>query len=595
MSSSRISLPGTKVWKEHRLWLSILSLALLCGLVFLWQLGDIGLIDETEPLFVEAARQMQETGDWVTPYFNGVTRFDKPPLIYWLMAVADRLIGVNEWAARLPSALSAIALVGLSGYCLQCFGCPSLPSSAPPVPPEPSFPSQRPRSQRFSAVAWMGTAILILTPEMLVWGRIGVSDMLLTGCMGMALLAFFMGYARSEQPQQRRWYLLFFVLSALAVLTKGPVGIVLPGLIIGSFLLYQGCLRQVLREMPLLLGSSLFLLLTVPWYVLVILANGEAYLDSFFGYHNFDRFTSTVNHHAGPWYFYFLVVLLGFAPWSVWLPWAMARLRFFNVAQWRGQPRSEQLGLFALHWFGGIFLFFTVAGTKLPSYVLPLMPAAAILVGGLAGQPRLRPRQHQWSALVSIVAHVVLLATLAWACFNSLQWLGHDPDMPNFPQVVQQSGVMITGTMIWVGAAIASLILLWRRLRWLWTVDAIAIVLFITLTLLPLLQLMDSQRQLPLRQIATVIRAQQQEEPIIYSGQKPSLVFYTQRPVIYIHTPKIISKEIQQRLKSAQPSVLVVGLKERLQELDLDPQRSVLLKDAGAYQLIRVQRSQPPI
>ncbi|MGB7416056.1 MAG: glycosyltransferase family 39 protein [Thermosynechococcaceae cyanobacterium] len=593
MALSRLPLSGSKIWKEHRLWFSILTLALLCGLVFLWQLGDIGLIDETEPLFVEAARQMQETGDWVTPYFNGVTRFDKPPLIYWLMAVADRLIGVNEWAARLPSALSAISLISLSFYTLQCFGCPS-PSSANSETTSEDFLASalmHPRPQRLGAIAWMGTAILILTPVMFVWGRIGVSDMLLSGCMGMALLAFFIGYAHPNQPQQKRWYLLCFVLSALAVLTKGPVGIVLPGLIIGSFLLYQGCLRQVLREMPLLLGSSLFLLLTVPWYVLVILANGEAYLDSFFGYHNFDRFTSTVNHHAGPWYFYFLVVLLGFAPWSVWLPWAMARLRFFNVAQWRQQPRSEQLGLFALHWFGGIFIFFTVAATKLPSYVLPLMPAAAILVGGLAGQPRLRLRQHQWSAVVSLVAHLILLAMLAWACFYGLQWLGKDPDMPNFPQRVRQSGVMITGAMIWAGAAIASLILLWRRLRWLWTVDAIAMVLFIALTLLPMLQLVDSQRQLPLRQIATVIRTQRQAEPIIYSGQKPSLVFYTQRPVIYIHTPEIIDKEIQQQLESSQPSVLVVGLKERLQKLNLDPQHSVLLKAAGAYQLIRIQRS----
>ena len=100
----------------------LLSLLWLCAIAwvgFLWNLGNIGLVDETEPLFAEAARQMTLTGDWITPYFNGETRFDKPPLIYWLMAVAYRTLGVNEWAVRLPSALCAIGLTCLGFYTLS--------------------------------------------------------------------------------------------------------------------------------------------------------------------------------------------------------------------------------------------------------------------------------------------------------------------------------------------------------------------------------------------------------------------------------------------------------------------------------------------
>ncbi|NEQ32892.1 MAG: glycosyltransferase, partial [Leptolyngbya sp. SIO4C5] len=89
---------------------SLLWLAIACGIAFLWKLGNVGLVDETEPLFAEASRQMYETGNWVTPYFNGETRFDKPPLVYWLMAIAFQLGGVSEWTVRLPSALAAIAL-----------------------------------------------------------------------------------------------------------------------------------------------------------------------------------------------------------------------------------------------------------------------------------------------------------------------------------------------------------------------------------------------------------------------------------------------------------------------------------------------------
>src|SRR6476469_9463474 len=100
----------------------LLSLLWLCAIAwvgFLWNLGNIGLVDETEPLFAEAARQMTVTGDWITPYFNGATRFDKPPLIYWLMALAYRTLGVNEWAVRLPSALCAIGLTCLGFYTLS--------------------------------------------------------------------------------------------------------------------------------------------------------------------------------------------------------------------------------------------------------------------------------------------------------------------------------------------------------------------------------------------------------------------------------------------------------------------------------------------
>ncbi len=105
-----------KLWDKqpNKAWtLSILWLLLISWIAFLWNLGNTGLIDETEPLFAEASRQITVTGDWITPYFNGVTRFDKPILIYWCQAIAYKLIGVNSWAVRLPSALAAIALTVL--------------------------------------------------------------------------------------------------------------------------------------------------------------------------------------------------------------------------------------------------------------------------------------------------------------------------------------------------------------------------------------------------------------------------------------------------------------------------------------------------
>lgn len=107
-------------WAMSALWL-----VLLCGIAFWWHLGSVGLIDETEPLFAEAARQMTLTGDWITPYFNEATRFDKPPLVYWLMAIAYQVVGVNEWAVRFPSALAASVLVIFGFFVLRRFGYPT--------------------------------------------------------------------------------------------------------------------------------------------------------------------------------------------------------------------------------------------------------------------------------------------------------------------------------------------------------------------------------------------------------------------------------------------------------------------------------------
>jgi Dolichyl-phosphate-mannose-protein mannosyltransferase len=127
---------------------------------------------------------MTVTGDWITPYFNEKTRFDKPPLVYWLMAIAYNTLGVNEWAARLPSAVAAIALMGIAFYTLRYFAIPR------PIQPKTNNQNSLWRS------AWIGSAIIALNPITIVWARTGVADMLLSGCMVSALLCFFIGYAQ---------------------------------------------------------------------------------------------------------------------------------------------------------------------------------------------------------------------------------------------------------------------------------------------------------------------------------------------------------------------------------------------------------------
>jgi 4-amino-4-deoxy-L-arabinose transferase-like glycosyltransferase len=574
-------------WEKQPLFARIcagLWLASLLGIAFWLHLGSTGLLDETEPLFAEAARQMRVTGDWITPYFNEETRFDKPPLVYWLMVLASYAIGFNEWAVRFPSALAASLLTVFGFYTLRYFGLP-----------RPAAQNSRHAAGEWAA--WIGAAAMALNVQTIAWGRIGVSDMLLSGCMGSALLAFFWGYAQTEQPKARdRWYLAFYILAALAVLTKGPIGIVLPGLIILAFLGYLGNWRQVLGEMRLLRGSLIFLAITVPWYVLVIWANGKDYIESFFGYHNVERFTRVVNNHSAPIWFYVLVVPLSFIPWAVYLPIAMARLRFWQPQRWRQQPRSSHLGLFALIWFAAIFGFFTIAATKLPSYTLPLLPAAAILVGLFWSDQITQPSTNRavWGTHLANIGFALLLAILA---FYSPNWMGNEPEMPELATLIRQSGIMIWGGWIWILVAVIELILLLRRQsQWIWSIQLSGFVAFLLLTLLPAMMIIDTERQWPLRQLAqTIVQVQRPAEPVFMIGyRKPSLVFYTQRSITFIAAPSDVPKQLRRlkrrlaRPRSDVRSLLILGRPNKFREAGIQADEYETIAEAGVHRLARI-------
>ena len=394
-----------------------------------------------------------------------------------------------------------------------------------------------------------------------------------SGCIGAALLCFFWGYA-----QESRWYYGFYLFIALAVLDKGPVGVVIPGLVVTVFAGYVGQIRNLLKEIKLLRGSLLTLLITMPWFIAVIAIHGQTYIDSFFGYHNYERFTDVVNGHAAPWYFYFAVVAIGFLPWSPGLPFAMARLQPFAIGYWRRQPREKQLGLFALIWFLAIFCFFTAAVTKLPSYVLPLMPAAAIMIGLMWAGP------IQRGTWISAALTIVFFGILAVASYLTPTWLGGDPVMPNLPELVKESQTMLHGSIVWSLATLSGLgLLLVRKVRWVWAVSFIAFMAFTIVSILPIAQIADSQRQLPLRQLAQTIQAEQQpDETLAMVGfMKPSLAFYTQRPILYVYNPD------SEQLK-ATGQVLVVGHPDEIETSISHSQSGKIIETAGTYQLARL-------
>lgn len=634
-------------------WLAIVNLV-----AFIWYLGSTGLVDETEPLFAEASRQMIVTGDWVTPYWNGETRFDKPALVYWFMAICYKLVGVNEWGARLPSALSAIALVYFGYYTLSYFGFPSPQavteqSRSLVTERSQSLVTERSRSKSSQAQrqlllsAIIGATFMAINPQTISWARVGVSDMLLSACIGGALFSFFIAYGSKDLPESLSlnlvadreselpsnlttnselapelnpvsnlefdplsnpkidsepasprfsaefWYIAFYGFMGLAVLTKGPIGLVLPGLTVLAFTLYLGNCWQIFWESKPLRGLGLVAAINAPWYILVTLANGQKYIDSFFGYHNVERFTAVVNRHSAPIYFYFIVVLIGFFPASVYLPQAIARIRVQQRSRWQESPRCSQLGLFALFWFATVFIFFTIAVTKLPSYVLPLMPAAAILVALLwSDQERDYPLTKR-VLFGSNVANMGVFVAIAAVSYWGTSWIGFDPMAPQLPQAIRDTGLPVISAIFWLVCAVVLGWCLWQHQeRWAWIVNGVAMVLAIFIIMTPAALVYDQQRQAPLRELSAIAQAvsQPREELIMIGDTKPSVVFYAQKPVVYLWAAQQLLPHLSgtMRIELGRTSALILAMRDQLQKTGLKARNWEVLGRSGPYRLVRV-------
>jgi 4-amino-4-deoxy-L-arabinose transferase-like glycosyltransferase len=319
--------------------------------LFFFRLGTPGLFDADEPAYAQAAREMLETGDWVTPHFNGRPRFDKPILFYWLIALSYRVFGVTEFAVRVWSALAAVILTAaIARAARKSFGPPA------------------------DLLAGLAFTTNLLTALL---ARAAVTDMLLTLFVTLAILS---GLEALAAPPGRRWAVLAWAAMGAAVLVKGPVGLLIPGMALGGTLLVFRELRRGLTCLFPWQGPALFAAITFPWYILVLAANGWAFVEGFVIKHHLTRYSGVVSSHAGPLWFYVPVALVGFFPWSGFLPRALWQAG--RVARRRAAPdRADRLLVACACWAVGVFAFFSLAGTKLPSYLFPAFPGLALLVG----------------------------------------------------------------------------------------------------------------------------------------------------------------------------------------------------------------------
>ena len=338
---------------------------LFAALAVLW-FGNLDyrkLVRPDEGRYAEIPREMIATGDWLTPRLNGVKYFEKPPLQYWATAAAYKAFGEHEWTVRLWPALTGFAgvvLVYLVGAAL------------------------------FGAIAGFYAALVLASSLGYVMvAHVATLDMGVTFFMTLTLAGLLLGLRAEATPANRRlWIHVGWAAMALAALSKGLMGIVLPAMVVAAYMVVERDFG-LLRRVHLWTGSILFLVITAPWFVAVSVVN-PGFFDFFFIHEHLQRFLTNTARRPGPWWYFFPILALTILPWFVTLFGALP-------AGWKkvGPPAGFQPRRFLLLWAVLIFAFFSLSSSKLPSYILPIFPALALLMGAyLSERPATTLRWH---------------------------------------------------------------------------------------------------------------------------------------------------------------------------------------------------------
>lgn len=406
--------PASAPPTSRSLGISTAVVALVAFYILLLWFGTLDarhLLRSDEGRYAEIAREMFTSGDWVTIRYNGVKYFEKPPFHMWVTALSYTVFGVGDWQARLCVALSGmLGLLATMWAAVRWYG---------------------PR------VAWLTGLALVAAPMWSVAGHFNSLDMTLAGALACVLASMLMAQHPDTTPAARRgWMLACWAAMGVAVLTKGLVGIVLPGLVL---VVYTAIARDwgLWRRLHLLPGIALMLAITVPWFWLVSERNPE-FLRFFFIHEHWQRYTSHVHHRQGPIWYFVPLLLAGFLPWL-----ALAGGMWRAVRAEAAAPPAQTLrpALLATVWAAAIFVFFSLSGSKLPGYIVPIFPALALL----AGLALDRIDGRAWRRLLLLMLAVSVLGLIASPVVATL-------DSDNTPNAYYRLFAL------WVGAAFAAML-----------------------------------------------------------------------------------------------------------------------------------------
>ena len=369
-----------------------LFLFLVIVAFYLYGLGQLPLLGPDEPRYAQVAREMFLRGDLITPTLGGHLWFEKPALLYWMMIASYKLFGVSEWSARLPSAVSGI------------FTIAALFVVARRV-------EQKTYDDELQGLGFWTALAASTTLGIIVFSRAASFDIVLTMTITWSF-AFFLLHELEHDTKRRRYLLIgFYFFIGLALLAKGFIGLVIPVAVAGSYYL----LRRRLPADTLLSfvwGVPLSVIVAATWYAPVIWRHGQPFIDQFIWQHQFARYVSNNYRHPGPIYFYLAILVPLTLPWTAFLIGGLARASSWV---WRPFSASEEpatkLAVFAFVWLLFPLAFFTFSSSKLPGYILPSLPAAALLMGERLALFNLDFKSHAWK--LKATAALLLLGAVA--------------------------------------------------------------------------------------------------------------------------------------------------------------------------------------
>ena len=400
----------------------LVALALAVGLHNLAR--PLGNPDEGR--YSEIAREMEASSDWVTPRLNGLKYFEKPPLQYWATALAFRFFGESEYTARLYVALCGLATLLLVGFTASRVGGPA-------------------------GTGLAAMLALVASPYFMMMGGVITLDTGLTLWTTVTLCAYLLAERPGLRPAlRRRWMLLAWAGMALAVLSKGLVGIVFPAAAVGLHCLLHRDFSP-LRRLEWVRGVVVLLAIAAPWFLLVSRDNPE-FARFFFVHEHFERFTTTEHRRTEPVWFFVPILFVGFLPWLAALPGAM-------LQAWRMPPRRGEVSPWRFALLYGLFVvaFFSLSGSKLPGYILPAFPAFGLALGLYLAQAR--PTTLGWQAIATPIA-ALAIAAAAWNLPASAR---EDWSRALYVEA-QPWAYFAAGWLAFAG--VATMVLLFRGRRW---------------------------------------------------------------------------------------------------------------------------------
>jgi 4-amino-4-deoxy-L-arabinose transferase-like glycosyltransferase len=456
---------GTSRAERARRSTELVALIAFCGFLFFAGLQVIGLLGADEPRYAQVAREMLNRHDWATPTLWGQPWLEKPPLYYWGAMLAYKATGsVTGWAARLPSA----ALSTLMVFFIYIW------------------------ARRFRRGMQLDAALITAASAIVIgFGRGASTDMPLTAMFTIAMLSWWGWY----ESQRRAWLLAFYAFAGLGTLAKGPIAAFLAGLIIVAFAALRRDWRLVLRTLWLP-GIALYLAVILPWFIAVQRANPE-FFRVFILEHNLARYTSDLYRHRQPFWYYVPVALIGLLPWTIFVVTAVVdALRDWRFSVSEPQAR-EDLRTFLALWFLLPILFFSLSQSKLPGYILPAIPAGAILLADFVLR---REEAGDKPATWLVALHAVLCAALMVAALIVPFKLVHQPVAT--PALIVGATLAVIGVLsVWLSLRTQG----YRLLRFVTLVPVLIAFALVLKGTAPIIDALQSARPVELRLAAATL------------------------------------------------------------------------------------------